>query len=146
MQTLSRLQKKTQTCSSGSRATWNDDTWAVHSCSQEIWASSGLFRSLSADIRSHHDWLVAQIWQTSVDHPSATVPLGLWAATHDLISESYSVIIKQSSMHLNATCWTSYASLKSLFSWASQVTRCVESSPYLKGHYVCSERKLKLWI
>ena len=50
-------------------------------------------------------------------------------APHDLISESYAVIIKQSWMHLNATCWKSYASLESWFSWASQVARCVKSSP-----------------
>ncbi len=45
----------------------------------QIWASSALFGSFMADIGPSFGLLVAQIWQTGPDRPSAIIPCGMWA-------------------------------------------------------------------
>ncbi len=45
----------------------------------QIWASSALFGLFMADIGPSFGLLVAQIWQTGVDRPSAIIPRGMWA-------------------------------------------------------------------
>ncbi len=45
----------------------------------QIWASSALFGLFMADIGPSFGLLVAQIWQTGADCPSAIIPCGMWA-------------------------------------------------------------------
>ncbi len=45
----------------------------------QIWVSSALFGLLMAYIGPSFGLLVAQIWQTLEDRPSAIIPCGMWA-------------------------------------------------------------------